>query len=165
MKNLSTSNLDQLLDILQSPNLLILTLGNSLRGDDGVGVIIAEELQYRLPKQRIINAQTVPANYLGKIVEFNPTCILVIDAIDAGLAPGDLLVFSENEIMDVNSTSAHYQEFSKLSKYLSFELEKSPTIWFVGIQIMSSDLMASLSTKVNESKDSLLDFLVLQLNS
>jgi hydrogenase 3 maturation protease len=61
-----------------------------MRGDDGVGSVIAERLQ-ELAKGSllVIDAETVPENYLGVLLDSKPEVALFIDAVDFGGEVGE----------------------------------------------------------------------------
>lgn len=66
---------------------VIVCVGNDLCGDDGAGPAVAEALGETVPWP-VVNAQTAPESFLGKIVAHRPRSVVVIDATDFGAAPG-----------------------------------------------------------------------------
>jgi hydrogenase 3 maturation protease len=62
-------------------------VGNRLRGDDGVGPVIAGRLA-RLAPARAVDAGSVPENWLGPLLEARPAVVVFVDAADHGAAPG-----------------------------------------------------------------------------
>ena len=89
--------------------MLILGIGNRMRGDDGVGSILAERLGKRNPHIPIIDAGDVPENYLGPIENSGADLVLVLDAADLGASPGDLSLIEMNQVkqMGVSTHTAN----------------------------------------------------------
>jgi hydrogenase maturation protease len=74
---------------LRAPNILV-GIGNLLRRDDGVGVIVAQQMsQLDLPDDvEVIDAGTAGTELAGLIERRR--LVVVIDAIDAGEPPGSI---------------------------------------------------------------------------
>jgi hydrogenase 3 maturation protease len=75
---------------LRGKRVAVIGVGNRMRGDDGVGSVIAERLQ-ELAKGNllVIDAETVPENYLGVLLDSKPEVALFIDAVDFGGEVGE----------------------------------------------------------------------------
>jgi len=67
--------------------IVILGMGNPLRGDDGLGPYLIKRLKGRV-RAHLIDGGSAPENYVGKITSLKPDTILVIDACDLGWTPG-----------------------------------------------------------------------------
>jgi hydrogenase maturation protease len=75
--------------------LAVVGVGSTLRADDAAGMLIVERLSEEFPKEAhpqllYCPGETAPENYSGCIRAFKPTHILVVDAADIGLAPGEI---------------------------------------------------------------------------
>jgi Ni,Fe-hydrogenase maturation factor len=58
--------------------------------DDFVGTKIVQDLQGKVSeKVYLIECETVPENFIQKILDFDPTHILLVDAAVLGLELGD----------------------------------------------------------------------------
>ncbi|MCS7180956.1 MAG: hydrogenase maturation protease, partial [bacterium] len=81
--------------IKKGEKIVILGIGNRLKGDDAVGSIIAEKLRKKIKNKNIlvIDAESKPENYIGVIKKFSPSLILIIDTMDIGSFPGDFRIF------------------------------------------------------------------------
>jgi hydrogenase 3 maturation protease len=78
--------------------LLIITIGNSLRGDDGVGPYIASKLK-NLPKGFILlDAGDRPEDIITGAVDCRPARTIIIDAADFGGIPGEARFIPDNAI-------------------------------------------------------------------
>lgn len=83
-------------------------IGNPIRTDDYLGLIVIEHLKGKLPASvLLIEAETVPESYLLDIEEFKPTHVLLIDAAFLGLKPGDAILVDAEKITDYSAVTTH----------------------------------------------------------
>ncbi len=78
------------MQFLRGRKVAVIGVGNRMRGDDGVGSVVAERLQ-ELAKGNllVIDAETVPENYLGVLWDSKPEFVLFVDAVDFGGEAGE----------------------------------------------------------------------------
>lgn len=70
---------------------VIIGIGNPLRGDDNVGVRVVQSLQGKTSESvYLVESETTPESFIEPITEFSPTHILMVDAALLGLAPGSM---------------------------------------------------------------------------
>ena len=98
---------------------LFIGMGNTLRSDDGAGIALLERLKGRLEAD-FIDCGTVPENYLGKIVDSYAQTIVVLDAVDLGLSPGEVRIL---EIEDFEETMPSTHNISP-SVFMGFLRER-----------------------------------------
>ena len=105
-------------------------IGNELKYDDGVGPFIISELNKLNLNDNIllINAQTVPENFTGKIRMENPTHVILIDACLMGLNPGDYRIVDENDFANIG-ISTHSMSLSYFVKFINQD-----NVLFIGIE-------------------------------
>ena len=117
--------------------LIILGIGNELKYDDGVGPFIISELNKLNLNDDIllINAQTVPENFTGKIRIENPSHIILIDACLMGLNPGEFKIVDEEEFTNIG-ISTHSMSLSYFVKFLNHD-----NVLFIGIEPHSMELI------------------------
>ena len=132
-------------------NVVIVTLGNDLRGDDGAGILFGNflcsgNLSGNTPLN-IINAGDTPENYTSIIAGMHPDTILIADAMDFDGNPGDIMLF-EGEKLAKESSSTH----GSLRLFVDF-LEKTTAakIFILGFQPKSTALGEDISPVVYES--------------
>ncbi|MFP4482673.1 MAG: hydrogenase 3 maturation endopeptidase HyCI [Thermovirgaceae bacterium] len=78
-------------------------LGNELLGDDAAGLLVVRRLAKKAPKGwKIVECGTVPENYLSTLPKGKAGRLIVIDAADMGLEPGDIRLATIDDIRDVN---------------------------------------------------------------
>ncbi len=102
--------------IRKSARLAIMGIGNSVRGDDAVGVKIVELLQMKVPNWvKLFDCEEVPENFLTEVEKFKPTHVLMIDAADLGYAPGEAVLLEPERIAGL-TISTHSIPLSILAK-------------------------------------------------
>jgi len=106
-------------------------IGNRDGGDDAVGPYIADVLkQKKLDDIEIIDAGTVPENYTGKIKDYKPEKLVLIDSVDMNLKPGEIRKVPKEKI-GVMHISTHGIPLSVLINYLERYVKN---IFLLGIQ-------------------------------
>lgn len=112
-------------------------IGNELKYDDGVGPFIISKLNNEDLNENIllINAQTVPENFTGKIRKENPSHIIIIDACLMGLNPGDYQIVNSDEFTNIG-ISTHSMSLSYFVKFLNQD-----NVIFLGIEPQSLELI------------------------
>ena len=137
------------------PHTLIVGIGNTLKGDDGAGVLICQRLKDIDPEQ-VIDAGTVPENYIQPIIEKTPNVLLIIDAIDFGACAGAINIFRPDQLSSL-AISTH-----TLSPRLFVDVicrSISPEVYFVGIQPGQTVLGRPLTPEVEQAVKSLTEIL------
>ena len=132
---------------IRGRNTLVVGIGNTLKGDDGAGCIVCQQLKDTVP-ERVIDAGTVPENYIGPIIERRPEVLVVVDAIDFGGSAGAVKVFAPRELSSA-AISTH-----ALSPRLFVDVickSIATEVWFVGIQPGQTALGEGLSGQVEEA--------------
>ena len=76
---------------------VIAGMGNSLKGDDGLGPQLIKRLKGKT-KAHLVDTGIAPENYTGKIASLKPDTILLIDACDLGKIPGAMRLVETEEI-------------------------------------------------------------------
>jgi len=151
---------------------LILGIGNTLKGDDGVGVYIVEKVgkylkkvEKRLRKDRptetkegviTINCGTTPENYTSVIRKHKPDRLILIDAADMGLSPGSYRIIPL-EKMGVMCISTHNMP---LAVFLSYVSEFCRDIVLIGIQPEGMDFGITISSVVRRGGDQVINHII-----
>jgi hydrogenase 3 maturation protease len=74
----------------------LLAIGSDLRCDDVAGLVVGQELSKKCAgaiergKLAVFMGETAPENLTGEIKRFAPTHLLIVDACQCGLSPGDI---------------------------------------------------------------------------
>jgi hydrogenase maturation protease len=146
---------------------LVLGIGNVLWADDGFGVRAVEALHtaYEMPAGvDLIDGGTQGLNLLEPVVSHG--AVLVFDAIDFGLAPGDLRVLRDREVPAWAATkmSLHQQSFQELLSIADLQGRFPPRLTLIGVQPERlSDFGGSLSDSVRGRLPQVVELAVLEL--
>jgi hydrogenase maturation protease len=73
------------------PRTVIVTVGNEFRGDDGAGVMFGALVRDAVPCT-VIDGGDAPENVTSLIVASRPDVVLIVDSLDFGGAPGDVML-------------------------------------------------------------------------
>ena len=127
--------------------IVIMGVGNIIRGDDAAGVIIAENLKKKIKREdiKIINAEETPENWVGKIEEISPETLIIIDVVDFNSFPGDVKIFSIDEIKETTFTTHNFS-----FPFLFGNLKEKTEILIIGIQPDKINIKEGVSEKVKE---------------
>lgn len=110
----------------------LLCVGNSMMGDDGAGPRLAELCaEQPLSGWTVVDGGAAPENDIGFLREQRPQHLVIVDATDMGLAPGEMRIIDENDIADMFMMTTHNLPLTFLIQQLR---EDIPQITFVGIQ-------------------------------
>ena len=135
------------LNKLRGSRTLIVGIGNTLKGDDGAGPLVCEQLAGKV-SAGVIDAGTVPENFIQPIIEKAPQNLLVIDAIDFAAAAGTINIFKSEQLSSL-SISTH-----TLSPRLFVDMIRRSIDadgYFVGIQPLQTDLGQGISAEVGRA--------------
>jgi len=151
---------------------VILGIGNTLKGDDGIGIYIVERINKHLKQVKkeakqakfigarrkviAINCGTTPENYTSIIRRHNPDRLILVDAAEMELSPGSYKIIPPEKI-EVMHVSTHSMPLSFLMSYVS---ELCKDIVLVGIQPEKMDFSTELSSAVRRSGDHVTDLIV-----
>jgi len=111
---------------------LILTVGNSMMGDDGAGPLLAELLTNApAPGWTVIDGGSAPENVAHQVQALAPQTVVIVDAADMALAPGEVRLIDDASIADMFIMTTHNLPLSFLIERLR---ETVPRVLFLGIQ-------------------------------
>ena len=139
---------------------VLLGVGNRIRGDDAAGSELIEILKKRLPNKGgeifLFDGEEVPENYLLPIADLKPNLVIIVDAVDFGSRPGTIRFFPIRQIPQ-GSFSTHRLSLRFVGSYL--EKETQAKIFVLGIQPKSIKLEEKLSPEVKKALRDLANFL------
>lgn len=149
------NQLTKLKDRLQG-KVLIVGIGNRLRGDDGVGPEIIKRLNNPLPRLLLFDVGETPENYLGKIVKQKPNTIVLIDAVDFGSSPGTIKIIEKDDIRN-ESLSTHNASLNLVANYL--QKETSADVFLLGIQPKTTEFGREISQPARKGLEKIIRML------
>jgi len=143
--------------------LLVLTVGNELRSDDGLGPYLASLIQEAMEERGhlVINAGTVPENFTGKIRSERPSHILIVDAVEMREEPGTVRLIERDNISEY-SISTHAMPLSFLVRYL--EDQGDYRIALMGVQPENLEFGTGLSPAVEDAVHDLAGMIISALD-
>lgn len=137
---------------LRGSKTIIVGIGNTLKGDDGVGPLVCEQLRQAGIAAKIIDAGTVPENYIQRITKKAPQNLLIIDAIDFGAGPGTIKIFEPHEL-NAFIVSTHTLSPRLFAELVSRNIKVD--IYFIGIQPAQTQLGQSVSAEAAQAAEQL----------
>ena len=114
----------------KSMDLLVMCIGNRDGGDDSVGPYIADCLKREEIDFKVIDCGVIPENYTVDVKRLKPRTLVIVDAVEMNLEPGEIRVVPRERI-SVMHISTHGIPVSVLINYLKQYVEN---IVFIGIQ-------------------------------
>lgn len=139
--------LDHLKEHLKAKT-VILGIGNTMRGDDGIGSLLAARIKGRLPYV-VYDVGAHPENYLGKVIKEKPDTVVIMDAVDFGGKPGEFNILENVDLKTTNLFSTHNASISLTINYLQSNLRAD--IMILIIQPKSIAMGDKLSPEVAET--------------
>ena len=152
----SEKSLFEQLNKLHDSATIILGIGNILKGDDAVGPLVCERLTAAKISAEIIDAGTVPENYIQRIIKIAPRTLLIIDAIDFGAEAGTINVFEPQQI-DSHVISTHTLSPRLFVDIIGRSIQLD--VYFIGIQPAQTQLGQSVSAAVSPAIERLIGVL------
>ncbi len=135
--------------------MLIVGVGNPLRGDDVAGLVLGEKLAARLSLE-YLRCEEVPENYLTEMLDSPADTILLVDAVHTRAAAGEIRLLSPDELAG-DSISTHNCSMSLLATVLT--RIKNKEVLVLGIQPANIAWGEFLTPAVAEAIDRFIDSL------
>ena len=125
---------------------LVMCIGNREGGDDAVGPYISDQLKET--DIDVIDCGTNPENYTSVVKRKNPEKLIMVDAADMGLEPGEIRRVQKEKI-GVMTISTHGIPVSVLMNYLERSVKE---VILIGIQpkTMSGEMSKVVREKANK---------------
>jgi len=132
---------------LTPEKIAVIGIGNTLRRDDGIGIVVLESLLkfYKQKEIDYLNFGVASFDLLNRLKDYDAA--LLIDGVDASLAAGELKIFKLEDIElnpDRPNVSTHELNLKDLFE-LAKKLKLKTKIYVAGIQIRDSSYGESLS--------------------
>ena len=137
---------------------VIIGVGNPLRGDDGVGMKILEYLEdMDLPDVMLLNTETVPEAFTGKVSEYEPTHVLLVDAANFRGEPGDAKLISSAQIGGT-AVSTHSLPLTIFITYIEKTLDVK--VKLLGIQPKRIEFYTEMTPELEEASKKISEILI-----
>ncbi len=130
---------------------VLVGVGETLRGDDGVGIKIIELLE-EVPMNNVmlLNTGPVPEAFTGKVVEHKPTHMLLLDAANFRGEPGDVKLIESSKIGG-QTISTHTLPLTIFISYIENTLDVK--VLLLGVQPRNIEFYSEMSPKVAETAE------------
>ena len=132
---------------------LLLGIGNPLRRDDGAGNYVAKS--FRKAGWRVIDCGTAPENFSGTVRRHHPDLLVLVDAADMGLAPGEYAIIPKEKIRDVGIGTHQLP----LDIFIDFLGDAPGATLVIGIQPLRVEMGEGLTHAVQGGADRLIRIL------
>jgi hydrogenase 3 maturation protease len=148
-------DLQEELSTRMNGQVVIVGIGNPVRGDDAAGSLVARQIR-PAPGVHVIDALDVPENHLHPVINQRPDAVFLIDAVDLHSAPGSVALLEQGQ-MAAYWPNTHRVPMRILMDYLARQIHAP--IWVLAIQPRETDFMGPVSEDVRSSVTRLADLL------
>lgn len=98
---------------------VVLTVGNSLMGDDAAGPLLASLLAQAPARDwQVVNGGSMPENEVQHVRSLRPQRVLIVDAAEMDLRPGEIRIVDEDIIAEQLFLTTHTLPLTFLLKLL-----------------------------------------------
>ena len=130
--------------------IVVVGIGNELRGDDAAGLLVAERLEKRILKSAkariaVVMGGSAPENVTGFIRSHNPSHVILVDAAELGEKSGTVRVIDPKQVGSI-LFSTHTLPLTLMVSYLKHELGCEVIV--IGIQPANTDFGAVVSKEI-----------------
>jgi hydrogenase maturation protease len=132
-----------------SHRILFIGVGNVLKRDDGVGVVISQGIRKR-PGVLTLTVEVSIENYIGKINSLEPGVIVIVDCMELGSSPGTYRLMELENVEDI-TFNTHNISLGKLGDFFLF-----PT-YVLGVQPQDVSFGDELSPPVKAAAQEILN--------
>ncbi|MCX8169309.1 MAG: hydrogenase maturation peptidase HycI [Candidatus Methanomethylicia archaeon] len=151
--------------IADARKVVIMGVGNLLRGDDAIGIKIIEDLKEKFHSLLLLNKSVIllncgfsPENFLGKLETISPSHIIIIDAVEMGSTPGSIGVFRKEDLIGFVTISTHNISPELLFTFLEDVI--GAKVLLLGIQPKNLNFCEEISNEVCEAASIVIDVLL-----
>lgn len=130
-------------------NTTIVCIGNRLRGDDGLGPLVADLLDGTVSAQ-IIDAGEMPERVAERIISQHPETVIFIDTVYFGGMPGDVAILERDQLSH-DRFLTHRFPLALLMDYI--EEETKADLFLLGIQPTSTQFGMAVSFQVRQTAE------------
>jgi hydrogenase maturation protease len=149
-----------------SKKIAVVGIGNTLMGDEGVGVVLVNLLEKKRYTEKIdfIDAGTSFFNIVSFLRKYDK--VVIIDTVYGGKAPGSVYRFEINDIEEIdNNGMLSLHDFGVIQ---SIKLQKiaggfPEDVVFFGVEPKRIELSLELSSEVQEKVDQIIDKILNEL--
>ncbi len=142
---------------------MILGVGNTIRGDDGAGSIIAQRFSEMIERNDknlgewvSIDGNVLPENYTSVIKRESPDKLFIIDVCNMNKEPGAYHYVELEDLIDSYKFNTHSAPIKIFIDYLSEHVKE---IIMIGIQPKNMNMFDPISDEVKNSISNIIEIL------
>ena len=103
-----------------SNRVVVAGIGNPIRRDDFVGMKIVQDLQDSDSRNvHLIECETIPESFMQKIIDINPSHLLLVDAAMLGLKPGETKLVFPEQVTAFPAITTHMMPLRIFCEYIT----------------------------------------------
>ena len=153
-----TMDLREQLERVLRGRVRLMGLGNTDYGDDGFGVRLAEELIASGAPDVVIAGATAE-NHIGRVADEGFDCLVFLDAVDFGAAPGSVVLLNSKQIfIRYPQISTHKISLGVLAKWI--RASGKTRVFLLGAQPESVNIGQDLTPTLQATLELLRDILL-----
>ncbi|MCS7124604.1 MAG: hydrogenase 3 maturation endopeptidase HyCI [Candidatus Bathyarchaeota archaeon] len=134
-------------------------VGNPIRMDDFVGVKVVRDLCGKVSENvLLVECETVPESFLQRIVDFQPSHVLIVDAAVMGLEPGEYRFVQSEHLRVFPAISTHMLPLRVFCDYLAGVM--GAKVGLLLVEPKNVDFGEGLSEEVEAASRRIVNFLV-----
>lgn len=141
------SSIEDIIEEYAADELLVVGVGNPLRGDDAAGLKLAEAVA-QAGGFELLQCEDVPEKYTREMRTTPAETVMLVDAADMGLEPGQIRLLRAGDFGDV-SVSTHNCSLNLVAKMLDELAGKE--VMLLGIQPLAVGFGRKLSEVIGDS--------------
>lgn len=134
-----------------SGSVVVVGVGNPLRGDDAAGCLVARRLR-GTEGALVIEAEEVPESFVGDIAAAMPDAVVMVDAVDLGAAPGAVAVLEREQVATYAPTT-HRLPLSLVMEVV--ERRTGADVFLIAVQPSRVDFGVATTPEVSETAERL----------
>jgi hydrogenase maturation protease len=142
--------------LVKDHHVVVLCVGSNY-GDDAAGPMLHKLVNRRLNNIKIFLGGTAPESSLSQIAAYKPDTVIMFNAVDRQLSPGDVVIEDLRKHHD-NFPLLHKFPLSLLAQIIALDLGESVQLKLVGIQ--AKKVYGRISKQVAETVANLASVLV-----
>ncbi|MBW2965127.1 hydrogenase maturation peptidase HycI, partial [Candidatus Woesearchaeota archaeon] len=132
---------------------ILLGVGNTMRGDDGIGSYIAE--RFSADGWKVIDSGMVPENFTSVIRRAAPKTVVIVDSAEMNLKPGEYRLIPKEKIAKLHMTT----HAMPLSVLIGFIEEFVKEVLFIGIQPKEIKMGDDITDELKKAAEELISIL------
>ncbi|HML01760.1 MAG TPA: hydrogenase maturation peptidase HycI [Candidatus Bathyarchaeia archaeon] len=137
--------------------LVIVGIGNPLRGDDALGLHVLKELEGKVPPNvKLIEGETTPESFTEEIEQSRPSHVLFVDAAHFRAEPGKAKLFQTHKIGGA-AVFTHAIPLSFLAEIL--QKDTNAKVALLGVQPKAIELSEKLSPELTKATKKIVELL------